>query len=214
MSVLPPNASPQMRALEQAVAVPPLPDRTIRDYWDPDRCPEYLLPWLAWSFSVDNWDAGWPIAVRRAVIASSIEIHRRKGTLAAVEQAISAFGAAIAIREWWQSDPPAERGTFNVVLSLAAVDGAPPSEEYLTSVIREIERTKPLSRHFTFTQGLEAKAAPAMAMAARPVAYARLRFSAVSAPEIDLSNVLSDPDSGAFLTDPDSGQLLTAPVPV
>lgn len=28
---------------------------SIRELWNPDTCPANLLPWLAWSFSVDRW---------------------------------------------------------------------------------------------------------------------------------------------------------------
>lgn len=212
MSILPPNASKQMLALEQAVALPALPDRTIRNAWDPYACPEVLLPWLAWAYSVDNWDAGWPVSVRRAVIANSIEVHRHKGTLAAVQTALSAFGAAIAIREWWEMDPPGERGTFEVTLSIAAINGAPPSADYVASVINEIERTKPLSRHFTFTQALKAESRVGVIAAARPVTYARLSFSEVTAPAVDLPPLLTDPITGLFLTDPLTGAYLTEPV--
>lgn len=211
MSILPPNASKSMLAQEQAIALPALPDSTIRDLWNPAKCPENLLPWLAWAYSVDNWDAGWPVAVRRAVIASSIEVHRRKGTLAAVQTALSAFGAAIAIREWWELDPPGEPGTFEVTLSIAAINGAPPSADYVASVIREIERTKPLSRHFTFTQALKAEAWVGTIAAARPVTYARLSFVDVATPEIELPALLADPASGLFLTDPATGAYLTDP---
>ena len=213
MSLLPPNASKLQRALEAAVALPVLPDRTIRRMWDPDTCPEALLPWLAWAYSVDNWDASWPLAVRRAVIANAISIHRRKGTLSAVEDAIAAFGASITIREWWQAFPPAEAGTFEVILALADIAGEPPSAAYVASVVAEIERTKPLSRHFTFTQALEARGTIGMAMAGRAITYRRHSFSEITVPQFEVSHLLTDPDSGAFLLDPDTGEPLSEPLP-
>lgn len=211
MSLLPPNSSGLQRALESAVALPALPDATIRRMWDPETCPELLLPWLAWAYSVDNWDASWPLAVRRSVIANAISIHRRKGTLSAVEDAIRVFGASISIREWWQTDPPGEPGTFEIVLALADIDGEPPSAAYVASVVAEIERTKPLSRHFTFTQALEARGTICMAVAARAVTYARQSFSGVFT---DYQIVLIDPDTGEALTDPDTGETLTDPPPL
>lgn len=64
----------------------------LRQLWNPATCPVDLLPWLAWAFSVDEWDADWPEATKRAAIAASISIHRRKGTVASVREALRAFG--------------------------------------------------------------------------------------------------------------------------
>ena len=33
----------------------------LRDLLSPERCPEPLLPYLAWAFSVDRWHASWPV---------------------------------------------------------------------------------------------------------------------------------------------------------
>jgi len=178
MSLLPPNASDLQKGLEAACVVPPLPTAPIRALWNPATCEERLLPWLAWSLSIDNWDASWPLATRRAVIANAIKVQRRKGTVGAVRSAIASFGAAMALREWWETSPPGERGTFEVVLSIAAQNGAAPTPEFVDAVIDEIERTKPLSRHFTFTLALEAEAAIRLVSVARPVIYARLTCSA------------------------------------
>jgi len=88
--LLPPNATDGEAALEQVSA---LRLTTSADaLWDPARCPAALLPWLAWALSVDVWDPGWTEAVKREVIRSSVEYHRRKGTRAAVEAAIAAAG--------------------------------------------------------------------------------------------------------------------------
>ncbi len=90
--LLPPNASPLERAMADALgarfdrAVP------VRDLWSPERCPEALLPWLAWAVSVDVWDDGWPLEARRRVVAESLARHRIKGSRAAVETAVAAFG--------------------------------------------------------------------------------------------------------------------------
>lgn len=46
---------------------------SIRELWNPDTCPANLLPWLAWSFSVDRWDDKWPEATKRAVISGTTE---------------------------------------------------------------------------------------------------------------------------------------------
>ncbi len=88
--LLPPASS----ALEHAIAVACAPmaelDVDIATLWNPWKCPAPLLPWLAWQLSVDTWDSGWSELAKREVIAASIEVHRRKGSVASVKRAIEA----------------------------------------------------------------------------------------------------------------------------
>lgn len=177
MSLLPPNATALESAMEAAIVEPALPV-PLRDLWNPQTCPEHLLPWLAWSLSVDNWDSTWPVATRRAVVANAIAVHRRKGTVAAVRAAISAFGANMALREWWETSPKGTRGTFTVVLSVPDDGSGAPSAAIVDAIVAEIDRAKPLSRHFTFGLSLAGKAQVGLIAAARPAAYFRLNFSA------------------------------------
>jgi phage tail-like protein len=52
----------------------------IPDRFDPSVAPEPFLPWLA-SWIGLTLDEGWPIARRRAVLARSMDLHRRRGTV-------------------------------------------------------------------------------------------------------------------------------------
>ncbi|WP_374365927.1 phage tail protein I [Stutzerimonas sp.] len=174
-SLLPPNASPLERKLEQAtlrlgtMAVP------LRDLWNPDTCPARLLPWLAWTLSLDSWQPYWPEAVKRQRIRSAVEIQRRKGTAKSVRDVVRAFGSSLALREWWQLEPKGTPHTFEVVLTLGA--GVPNTAAYQQDVIAEIERTKPVRSHFTFTLGLAATGGLGLAGATRPVIYRRIQCS-------------------------------------
>lgn len=60
------------------IAQTPIP---LRQLWDPQACPTNLLPYLAWAFSVDRWDAAWPDEAKRDVITAAYYIHSRKGTM-------------------------------------------------------------------------------------------------------------------------------------
>ena len=91
-SQLPPNATAAEVAIEAATARVGAVPVEIRTVWHPDVCPAEILPWLAWALSVDNWDPQWPVSTQRAVISAAVEVHRRKGTRAAVVQALSAAG--------------------------------------------------------------------------------------------------------------------------
>lgn len=114
----------------------------IADLIDPETCPLALLPWLAWSVSVDVWDEAWSEERKRMVIGSSLAIHRMKGTRSAVRQAIEALSLTPEIAEWWEATPTARRGTFNIVLDLTAEGSALMTEALLTQVIRSVRATK------------------------------------------------------------------------
>lgn len=83
--LLPPNATPLETALADTLqtGINPSPLRGIADS---ARCPDALLPWLAWERSVENLSAAATVPQVRALIRSSIDVHRHKGTMAAVRQ--------------------------------------------------------------------------------------------------------------------------------
>lgn len=68
----------------------------IRDTWNPITCPTGMLPWLAWAFSVDEWDAKWSEEHQRETIRNAITVHRHKGTVWSIKKAISDAGYADA----------------------------------------------------------------------------------------------------------------------
>lgn len=150
----------------------------LRDLWRPDTCPIELLPWLAYALSVDSWNPTWPESVKRNVVAAAIEIQRKKGTAASVRQVVAAFGGQIALREWWQLDPPGEPYTFDLVLTLNGEGGQPATARFVEEVIDEVIRTKPVRAHFTFTQGLSAQGGLGLAAAVRVAHYVRLQLEA------------------------------------
>ncbi|WP_162559374.1 phage tail protein I [Microvirga sp. 17 mud 1-3] len=113
-TLLPPSATDQERALELATArlgdVPVL----VREAWNPDTCPAELLPWLAWAFSVDEWQESWSEAEKRGVIKSALYVHKKKGTLAALKRAVAPLGYIIRIIEWFEETPHGAPYTFRL----------------------------------------------------------------------------------------------------
>jgi len=74
-SLLPQNATPYEKALEDVCSnIGTLPVE-IKKLWNHDECPEPFLPWLAWSLSVDFWDDLWPPEIKRNVIKTSFDVH-------------------------------------------------------------------------------------------------------------------------------------------
>lgn len=119
----------------------PVPLRTL---WNPQTCPLPLLPYLAWAWSVDRWDQEWPEETKRAVVAASQFIHRRKGTISAIRRVVEPLGYVINVHEWWQtSEPP---GTFRLDIGVleSGID-----EAMFNEMERLIGDAKPVSRHLT-----------------------------------------------------------------
>lgn len=180
-SLLPPNATALERRLEQvgsAVDTVPVPLRTL---WNADTCPLALLPWLAWQLSIDSWKPYWPEAVKRERVRRALEIQRHKGTVESVRTVVESFGGAVELREWFQADPPGVPGTFELWLTLTGEGGTEATAAFVDDVIAEVSRTKPVSRHFTFTQGVTAAAGIGVAAYARPAVYRRLSLTADAA---------------------------------
>lgn len=86
----------------------------VRDVWNPDTCPAALLPWLAFAFSVDSWNADWTEAQKRQVIRDSVFVHRHKGTRGAVRRALASLGLQAEVIEWFNETPAGDPYTFKV----------------------------------------------------------------------------------------------------
>ena len=61
-----------------------IPYEDLPTVFDPWTCPARLLPWLAYTYSVDLWSNDWPENKKRRVIAMAVTLHRLKGTLAGI----------------------------------------------------------------------------------------------------------------------------------
>lgn len=127
--LLPINATPQERALALTVArmsdVPVL----VRESWNPDTCPAVLLPWLAWAFSVDKWDAAWSEQQKRDAIKASVFVHQHKGTPASMQSSLDALGYSLDLVEWHQLEPKGDPYTFGMVVDVSQI-GLPSLAEF------------------------------------------------------------------------------------
>ncbi|MCC2976242.1 phage tail protein I [Sphingomonas sp. PL-96] len=187
VSLLPPNATPLERALEQGIAhlgeVPYPLDLVV----DPQRCAAEALPWLAWGLSVDNWDADWSEQERRDAVANSIALHRIKGTPASVKSVLARFDQLLKLVEWHQATPRADPHTFEVRLPIAG-DGVEPGGRRATAafaeaIIRDVSRVKPAREHFILAQTLALTSAVGLQGAGRLVDVRR----ADTTPDFDTS---------------------------
>lgn len=163
-SLLPANATAQERSIEASIErLGDVPVR-VREMWNPDTCPVNLLSWMAWAFSVDEWDAGWSDAQKRATIKSSIEVHRYKGTIGAVKVALAALGIDATVQEWFNQLPAGSPYTFRILLT-ATQTGA--TQLQLQKMLDVLERTKNLRSHLDSVQiVVQTPAGPGVAVVA------------------------------------------------
>ena len=100
--LLPPNATKlekNLTALTRRAGDLPV---DVGALWNPMTCPVQVLPWLAWSLSVDTWDTTWSEPTKRRYLAQALSIHRRKGTVASVRRALQSVIGHADIVEWFQ----------------------------------------------------------------------------------------------------------------
>ena len=143
-SLLPANSRPLEHALAGATAKLepiPVPFDTI---WDVDIAPDSLLPYLAYAWSVDEWNDNWTDDTKREVIKNSLWVHERKGTLGAVKRALLAMKYDATVIEWFQKSPRGKAGTFSIELH--------PTTGIIADNIRQIraviDSVKRLSAHY------------------------------------------------------------------
>ncbi|WP_175815560.1 phage tail protein I [Burkholderia diffusa] len=176
-NLLPPNATPLERRLATTnAAISDIPV-TLDVLMDADAIPLRFLPWLAWHFGVDTWRDEWPEAVKRAHVKSAIRIARKKGTAAAVREVCASFGANVVMREWFETTPQGEPGTFEIILTVGSRDGVPVTAQYVADIIAEVDRAKRGTAHYKLTQGYGAIGTIGVAAGARVALYRRLSLT-------------------------------------
>ena len=142
--LLPGNATAQELAIEQTtsrvgeIAVP------VRDVWNPDAAPSQTLPWLAWAFSVDEWQTSWTDQQKRDAIKASVAIHRQKGTIGALRKALAALDYSAQVQEWFAQIPSAPPYTFRLLLE---ADQTGWTLVELNNLIAVVESVKNLRSH-------------------------------------------------------------------
>ena len=143
-SLLPLNSTPLELAVEAANYESTLiPLRTL---YDADTCPEHLLPYLAWSWSVDRWNNNWAPEAKRTAIRSAYDVHARKGTIGSLRRVVEPLGYLIDVVEWFDTVPEGVPGTFALEVGLK---DAGITEELYEELAWLIDDARPVSRHMS-----------------------------------------------------------------
>lgn len=141
-SLLPPNATKAERDIEAAtarLAEMPVP---VRELWNPDTCPLPLLPWLAWAYSVDQWESSWTEAQKRAVVRNALLVHRYKGTLGGLKRALASLGYSMTIREWFEEFPREAPFTFRIDINVTGIGIDEPLYNQLERLINDAKNVR------------------------------------------------------------------------
>lgn len=181
-SLLPHNATPLERSLEQATARIGNVALPILELWNPQTCPADLLPWLAWALSTDRWEVDWTEAQKRAAVAGAIEEQRTKGTPASIDAVLASYDELLKLTEWFEMSPPGDPHTFAIELPLIDANGDLGGERssaaFAESIIRDVMRTKPARSHFQLLQTIGGESTIEVIGAGRGAFFRRGDFAA------------------------------------
>ena len=164
-SLLPANSTAQERAIEAVAASGSQLELAIDRQWHPDSCPASLLPWLAWSLSLDEWDEEWSEQTKRNMIKQSAAVHKVKGTVGSVKRALAALGVSLEFIEWFEQDvdltlAPIHSTTPHTFVFIAWVNAQAYSSKAVVldqalydAIVRVTNKVKPARSHFDFLVG-------------------------------------------------------------
>lgn len=200
MSLLPPNATPAERALEDAM-LSRIDIAAVPTMMNPATCPADELPFLAWFLAISHWDTAWTEAEKRAAIAGAIAFHKIKGTRAAVEQVLARFHPLLTVTEARETNPPRPPHTFEVRAPALEIGADFLTAETAEAIIRDVAAAKPLRSHFDFVQTLEAEAALYMAAGGITGSMWRSDFAAGHDTSRDWNAVLQTEDGEPIRTE-------------
>lgn len=147
METLPPALREDASVVAQAEATAEVLARRlaeidrIRIFSNIDHLDEPLLDILARDLKVDWYDYNYPIAAKRAVIKSSVLVHKRLGTVYAVKSALGSVFPNSEVEEWFNYG--GEPFRFQVVLNTS--QSRAPAEFF--SIKRTVDYYKRFSAH-------------------------------------------------------------------
>lgn len=120
-NLLPPNSTQFERQFSAAFSRISDIETPARSFNLPFVAPKVILPWLAWEKSVDDWQKDWSEEQKRQTISSSYHVHCHKGTVSALERALSSVGYQTQVQEWFNMQPQGQPYTFKIFINIDQV---------------------------------------------------------------------------------------------
>lgn len=133
---------PQLKKIAQNSDIPAL-------YVNIDKLPSRALDHLAMQYDISVWRDNWPLNLKRSVLKNALSDKRKKGTKAAVIQALESIGSSASIVEWYQKTPKGEPHTFTVYATLSEMEGVF-TDDQQEDLLGLIDDAKPLRSHYEF----------------------------------------------------------------
>jgi len=180
-SLLPINASQLLKDLESSSLKATSLEALNRYVTNPDLAPDNILPWLAFSVSVDDWSDNWPKVIKREMIKNSISLHQIKGTKRAIKKALEIIGVAGEIVEWWELNPRMTPHSFNITAYLN--DNINEYADVIIGLdtqkklINLIENVKPARSHFNFKLGARFESQISYGVSSKVKQFVNLSFA-------------------------------------
>lgn len=168
---------PQLKAIAGLLDTPSV-------YVNIDRLTSTQLDHLAKQYDVTVWRDSWTVDVKRSVLKTAISEKRKKGTVAAVKDALASISSAASIVEWWQETPKGTPHTFKIYATQAKVEGVIPSEMQ-EDLIALIDDAKPLRSHYNFIVQQQAQSGVNICGFMRVLTYNSVRSSMVVSSEAE-----------------------------
>lgn len=106
-----------------------------------DELPEELVDILAYDLHVDWYDFSYPLAAKRDLLKSSVQVHKKMGTKYAIEKALSALYPESEVEEWFEYE--GEPGHFHIVCDVTT---SRITASY-SDIVRAVKLYKRLSAH-------------------------------------------------------------------
>lgn len=120
-NLLPPNSTQFERQFSAAFSRISAVETPAHTFNLPLQAPAVVLPWLAWERSVDDWQKDWSEEQKRQTISSSYHVHCHKGTVSALERALSSVGYQTQVQEWFNMQPQGQPYTFEIFINIDQV---------------------------------------------------------------------------------------------
>ncbi len=146
MNLLPPNTTQfekDLCAITTAKYKTPIDLKTLVQ---PYKVPEHLLPFLAWSVATDNWQDNLTFNQKQNLVASSIDVHRKKGTRGAMNSALKALDFSVDFKEWFNAKPLNAPFTFNIQIN---IDNKPLPLKKYNQILKTIASAKNSRSHLS-----------------------------------------------------------------
>lgn len=106
-------------ALEKQLKKVILKIADLKIYSNIGSLPENILDELAWQFNIPEYNTGYSLEIKRALVKSCIDTHRHRGTVSAVEKVINNIFGVGFVEEWFEYG--GEPGYFKIHTTNSAV---------------------------------------------------------------------------------------------